>query len=88
MIRDIIIIRKGRIVMALRTIRTEGDSVLTKKCRPVDKITPRILELIEDMLDTMYDADGVGLAGPQVGVLTIAPASMKVRINPASIASK
>ena len=55
--------------MALRTIRTEGDSVLTKKCRPVDKITPRILELIEDMLDTMYDAQGVGLAAPQVGVL-------------------
>ena len=50
--------------MALRTIRTEGDSVLTKKCRPVDKITPRILELIEDMLDTMYDAQGVGLAAP------------------------
>ena len=55
--------------MALRTIRTEGDSVLTKKCRPVDKITPRILELIEDMLDTMYDAQGVGLAAPQVGIL-------------------
>ena len=52
--------------MALRTIRVQGDSVLTKKSRPVDKMTPRIGELITDMLDTMYDAMGVGLAAPQV----------------------
>lgn len=55
--------------MALRKIRMQGDSVLTKVCRPVEKMTPRIKTLIEDMLDTMYDADGVGLAAPQVGVL-------------------
>lgn len=55
--------------MALRTIRVQGDSVLTKKSRTVDKITPRIGELITDMLDTMYDAMGVGLAAPQVGIL-------------------
>ena len=55
--------------MALRTIRVQGDSVLTKKSRSVDKMTPRIGELITDMLDTMYDAMGVGLAAPQVGIL-------------------
>ena len=55
--------------MALRTIRVEGDSVLTKKSRPGDKMTPRLQELIDDMLDTMYEAMGVGLAAPQVGIL-------------------
>ena len=55
--------------MALRTIRVQGDSVLTKKSRTVDKMTPRIGELITDMLYTMYDAMGVGLAAPQVGIL-------------------
>lgn len=55
--------------MALRTIRVQGDSVLTKKSRTVDKMTPRIGELITDMLETMYDAMGVGLAAPQVGIL-------------------
>ena len=55
--------------MALRTIRVQGYSVLTKKSRTVDKMTPRIGELITDMLDTMYDAMGVGLAAPQVGIL-------------------
>ena len=55
--------------MALRTIRVQGDSVLTKKSRTVDKMTPRIGELITDMLDTMYDAMGVGLAAPHVGIL-------------------
>ena len=55
--------------MALRTIRVQGESVLTKKSRTVDKMTPRIGELITDMLDTMYDAMGVGLAAPQVGIL-------------------
>lgn len=55
--------------MALRTIRVEGDEVLTKVSRPVDKMTPRIHDLITDMLDTMYDAMGVGLAAPQVGIL-------------------
>ena len=55
--------------MALRQIRIQGDAVLEKKCREITEMTPRIKELIEDMLDTMYDACGVGLAGPQVGVL-------------------
>lgn len=55
--------------MAIRTIRTEGEEVLRKKCREVTELTPRIQELIEDMLETMYEADGVGLAAPQVGVL-------------------
>lgn len=55
--------------MALRTIRTLGDEILTKKCKEVKTLTPRLQELIADMLDTMYDANGVGLAAPQVGVL-------------------
>ena len=55
--------------MALRTIRVQGDPVLEKICKPVKELTPRTKELIEDMLDTMYEANGVGLAGPQVGVL-------------------
>ncbi len=55
--------------MAIRQIREMGDEVLTKKCKEVKRITPRTLMLIEDMLDTMYEANGVGLAAPQVGVL-------------------
>ena len=56
--------------MALLEIREYGkDDVLLKKCKPVKELTPRLKTLIEDMLDTMYDADGVGLAAPQVGVL-------------------
>ena len=54
--------------MALRTIRVMGDEILTKQCRPVKEMTPRIKTLIEDMLETMYDAEGVGLAAPQVGI--------------------
>lgn len=55
--------------MAIRNIREIGDEVLTKKCREVTEMTPRIKELIEDMLETMYEANGVGLAAPQVGIL-------------------
>lgn len=55
--------------MAIRKIRTEGDAVLRKKCREVTEVNDRILELIDDMFDTMYEANGVGLAAPQVGVL-------------------
>lgn len=55
--------------MAVREIRVQGDEVLTKVCKEVKAITPRTLVLIEDMLDTMYDAMGVGLAAPQVGIL-------------------
>lgn len=55
--------------MAIRTIRELGESVLTKKCKEVKEMTPRLETLIEDMLDTMYEAEGVGLAAPQVGIL-------------------
>ena len=55
--------------MALRNIRKLGDDVLRKKCRIVETIDDRILTLLNDMADTMYDANGVGLAAPQVGVL-------------------
>lgn len=55
--------------MALRQIREIGDDVLTKVCKTVKTVTPRTITLIEDMLDTMYEANGVGLAAPQVGVL-------------------
>lgn len=55
--------------MALRQIREIGDDVLTKVCKTVKVVTPRTITLIEDMLDTMYEANGVGLAAPQVGVL-------------------
>lgn len=55
--------------MALRTIRIQGDPVLTKKCREITEMTPKLMTLIEDMLDTMYEANGVGLAAPQVGIL-------------------
>ena len=55
--------------MAIRKIITMGDKILTKKCRQVEEVTPRIRQLVEDMLDTMYDACGVGLAAPQVGIL-------------------
>ena len=55
--------------MALRNIRKEGDPILNKKCKEVTEMTVRNRELIEDMIDTMYEANGVGLAAPQVGVL-------------------
>lgn len=58
--------------MAIRKIREVGefgDSVLRKPCKEVKEITPRVQDLINDMFDTLYEADGVGLAAPQVGVL-------------------
>ena len=55
--------------MALRNIRQMGDPVLTKKAKEIKEMTPKIAELIEDMLDTMYESGGVGLAAPQVGML-------------------
>ena len=54
--------------MALRKIREMGDDCLRAVCKEVTEITPRIEELVEDLIDTMYEADGVGLAAPQVGV--------------------
>ena len=55
--------------MAIREIRVQGEDCLKKVCKPVKELTPRLAELVVDMLDTMYEADGVGLAAPQVGVL-------------------
>ncbi|MCI5501707.1 MAG: peptide deformylase [Lachnospiraceae bacterium] len=55
--------------MAIRKIRIIGDEILEHKSKPVKEMTPRIKTLIEDMLDTMYEAQGVGLAAPQVGIL-------------------
>ena len=55
--------------MALRNIRIQGDEVLNKRCREVTEMTPRIRTLIDDMIETMHDAKGVGLAACQVGIL-------------------
>lgn len=55
--------------MALRNIREMGDEILGKKCKEVTQVTDRTRELIADMFDTMYEAEGVGLAAPQVGIL-------------------
>lgn len=55
--------------MAIRNIREIGDPVLEKICKEVKEITPRVQELIDDMFDTLYEANGVGLAAPQVGIL-------------------
>lgn len=55
--------------MAIRKIVTRGDEVLTKKCKQVKEITPRIRVLMEDLVETMRESNGVGLAAPQVGVI-------------------
>lgn len=55
--------------MAIRTIRTVGDPVLRKKSKLVEEVTDKMRMLIEDMLETMYEANGVGLAAPQIGIL-------------------
>ncbi len=55
--------------MAIRQIRTIGDEILRKECKPVKEMTPRLKELVEDMFETMYETGGVGLAAPQVGIL-------------------
>lgn len=55
--------------MAIRTIREIGDPVLNKVSKEVTEVTPRIQDLIDDMFETMYEANGVGLAAPQVGIL-------------------
>lgn len=75
--------------MAIRTIRKENDPVLRKISKPVDKIDDKIRMLVEDMIDTMYDADGVGLAAPQIGILkrvavidVYDETGVKVLINP------
>lgn len=74
--------------MAIREIRTIGDEVLRKECKLVKEMTPRTAELIEDMFDTMYQANGVGLAAPQVGVrkqivvIDVEDGNQYVLINP------
>lgn len=55
--------------MALRQIRLDSDAILRKRSKEVTEITPKILTLIEDMIETMHNAEGVGLAAPQVGIL-------------------
>lgn len=55
--------------MAIRNIREVGDSVLNKVCKEIKEVDRKLLTIIDDMLDTMYDASGVGLAAPQVGIL-------------------
>lgn len=55
--------------MAIRNLRVEGDPILRKISKEVKEVTPKIRDLIDDMLETMYEANGVGLAAPQVGVL-------------------
>ena len=60
---------KGEKTMAIRSVREIGDEVLTKRCKEVKEMTPRTRQLIDDMLDTMYEENGVGLAASQVGIL-------------------
>ena len=55
--------------MAIRNLRYEGDPILRKTSKEVKDVTPKVKELIDDMLETMYEAGGVGLAAPQVGIL-------------------
>ena len=61
--------------MAIRQIRVIGDEILNKECKPVKEMTDRTRELIEDMFETMYEANGVGLAAPQVGIFKAASSS-------------
>ena len=75
--------------MAIRQIRTIGDDILTKECKAVKEMTPRLEELIDDMCETMYETGGVGLAAPQVGILKqivvidVEDGNQYVLINPA-----
>ncbi len=74
--------------MAVREVRTIGDDILGKVCKPVKEINERTLELIEDMFETMYETNGVGIAAPQVGVLKrivcmdVGDGNQYVMINP------
>ena len=74
--------------MAIRQIRVIGDEILRKECKPVTEMTDRTRELIEDMFETMYEAGGVGLAAPQVGirrqivVIDVEDGNQYVLINP------
>ena len=55
--------------MAIRQIRRDGDDILKKKCKPIKEITPAVLGLLDDMVETLRHADALGLAAPQVGAL-------------------
>ena len=74
--------------MAIREVRTMGDDILGKVCKPVKKMDDRTLQLIEDMFETMYETNGVGIAAPQVGVLKrivcmdVGDGNQYVMINP------
>lgn len=74
--------------MAIRQVRTIGDEILTKECKPVTEMTDRTKELIEDMFETMYESNGCGLAAPQVGirkqivVIDVDDGNQYVLINP------
>ena len=78
--------------MAKLKIVKVGDEILRKTCRPVEKITPRTITLLDDMIETMRDADGCGLAAPQVGILRriavveVEPGEIYEMINPKIIA--
>ena len=78
--------------MAKLQIRKDGDEALRKVCRPVDAITPRVLTLLDDMVETMRAANGCGLAAPQVGILRrivvveVEPGEVYELINPKIIA--
>lgn len=81
--------------MAIREIRKDGDPVLRKKSKPVAVVDEKIREIVRDMIDTMYEADGVGLAAPQVGILKrilvidiYDDTGVKVLINPEFIEKK
>lgn len=81
--------------MAIRNIRKNGDDVLRKKSKNVEEITPRTITLLKDMAETMYEADGVGLAAPQVGILqrifvidAYDDEGLRVFINPEILESK
>ena len=60
---------KGLNNMALRKIVLKSDEVLRKKCKPVEKFDEKLWTLLDDMAETMHAADGVGIAGPQVGIM-------------------
>ena len=84
--------KEGHDTMAKLNIVKYGDEILRKVCRPVETITPRILTLLDDMAETMREADGCGLAAPQVGVLRriavveVEPGELIELINPKIIA--
>ncbi len=83
---------KGKITMAKLNILKQGDETLRQRCRPIEKITPRTLQLLDDMAETMRAADGVGLAAPQVGILRrivvieVEPGQLIELINPEIVA--